>query len=144
MKRIRLAMPTPAKVTVTKFEAPEKPPAPPSPPTVQVSHAFEPGTTTDIYPAQPPAPPEVVFPEVGDFKGYYEFAKRAGKGPFTDKAQLFATLALASAVNRLGDLFEDETQASQILEEVEKIVVDGGFESADDLRRTILELVRPE
>lgn len=53
----------------------------------------------------PPTPGEVALPT--SFEGYVELAKRVSRGAMTDKAQLWATLALAAAADRQADLLEE-------------------------------------
>ncbi len=64
----------------------------------------------------PPAPPQMnnpVGPPPGepvlpvDFAGYIDLAKKVSRGALTDKAQLWATMALATAMNRQADLLEE-------------------------------------
>jgi len=122
MKKIRVPVGTPA--IVTKF-----PPPPPPPPPLQAAFTestgepderlhglgMRPDPSPPLAPL-PPAPPQMNRP-VGpppveekiptDFEGLLELATKVGLGAMTNKAQVWATLAQAVAVNRQSDLIEE-------------------------------------
>ncbi len=110
MKRIKVPHNgVPVQVPVTKFE----PPAPPTPPAIGRPEVEE-GAHLPPAPAQinaPVGPPPVAAPLPEDYAGYVALAKRVSTGAMTDKALLWATLALADATNRQANFLAELVNA---------------------------------